>query len=225
MPFDTKPLRSSGKSRLTEIITALKDAHEHSIEACNRPLREMPEYFMVTRVGEHFSSRFSNFGYQLEASVSELLTNAGVSKDSQAALERFPELRPNGRFDLALTTRKKGKPAHIIEFKKGSKFEDLKKDIDRLALLADAVPQGSRLETSYLVFVTKRTNSRTISDWDQRLQEIVSGSLIGRGEIANNVTCAVKEVWKVPESNDEINSEHAPNYEPFSVVIVEVRCG
>ncbi|WP_372995662.1 hypothetical protein [Marinobacter sp.] len=224
MSFDTELLRSSGKTRVAEIMNALKAAHDHSIDACNRPLREMPEYFMVTRVGEHLSSRFVNFRYHLEASVSELLTKAGVSKDNQKALERFPELRPNGRFDLTLFTRKRGRPANIIEFKKGTKFADLKKDIDRLALLANAVPEGSRLETSYLVFITKRTYFRTVSDWNERLREIVSGSLIGRGDITNNLTCSVKDVWKEPEIEFDGDSGNARDREPFTVVIVEVRC-
>ena len=187
MTLTAHPMRSSRENRINEIVNALKAAHEHSSHACKKPLRDMPEYFMGTRVGEHFFNRFSNFGYNLEASVAEILEQAGVPDYNQEALETFPELRQNGRFDLVLLTRKRGRPAHIIEFKKGHNLAELKKDIERLARLADAVPQGSRLETSYLVFITKRTLSRTMSDWNERLQEIVSESLIGQGKIVNDV--------------------------------------
>lgn len=179
---------------------------------------------MVTRVGEHFASRFSNFRYRMEASVAELLTKAGVSDDNQKALERFPELRPKGRFDLALYTRKLGRPAHIIEFKKGAKLEELKKDINRLALLADSVPKRSRLETSYLVFITKRTYSRNISDWNDRLQEIVADSLIGQGEITNDIVCSVKDIWKESELEGDTALGKLYGYVPFSTIVVEIRC-
>ncbi|MBQ0813397.1 MAG: hypothetical protein KBT82_04325 [Marinobacter sp.] len=224
MSSDHEQLRSSGKARVTEIISALKAAHEHSLDACEKPLHQMPEYFMVTRVGEHFAARFSNFRYHMEASVADLLTKAGVSDVNQKALERFPELRPNGRFDLALYTRKRGRPAHIIEFKKGAKLEALKKDIDRLALLADSVPERSRLETSYLVFITKRTHSRDISDWNDRLQEIVADSLIGQGKISNDVACTVKDIWKESEQESDTARDRFYGYTPFSIVIVEIRC-
>ncbi|PSF05503.1 hypothetical protein C7H09_14465 [Marinobacter fuscus] len=217
-------LRSSRNSRVGEIINALKAAHDHGLSACQKSLREMPEYFMVTRVGAHFAEKFSNFNYHLEASVAEILTKARVSPENQDSLQKYSELRANGRFDLTLFTRKGGKPAHIIEFKKGTKLESLKKDIDRISLLADAVPQGSRLETNYLVFITKRNTERSIIEWDERLQEIVKLSLIGQGHITNNITCSVRDVWKSPAEERELTNGKRHDVSPFVVVIAEIRC-
>jgi hypothetical protein len=184
----------------------------------------MPEYFMVTRVGEHFASKFANFSYHLEASVLDIIQKAGVCDGNRDYLETQPEIRLNGRFDLALFTKKRCKPVHIVEFKRGEKFESLKKDIDRLSLLADAVPAGSRLETSYLVFITKRKFNRTFADWSERLDQIVEGSLIGQNKIANNMNCSVKAVWKEPDSEHTYLSGPLDNQKPFSVIIVEIRC-
>lgn len=217
-------VRSSSKSRVREIGKALASAHDHAMEACGKTLHGMPEYYMCSRVAEHFTHEFANFRYRLEVPVTQVIRSLSIP--GQDSLLKQKEIRPAGRFDVVLFTRKSGKAAHIIEFKKGDKLSSLRKDIDRIALLADNVSARSRLETNYLVFITKRNFDRTESAWQKRLDEIVEDSLIRRKNLKKTVTCKIKSVWKEKTSPSrlfEADRKAGKKAPPFSVVIVEIR--
>ncbi|GGY63272.1 hypothetical protein GCM10007071_07300 [Marinobacter zhanjiangensis] len=149
-----------------------------------------------------------------------------MSIPGEKSLLKKKETRASGRFDVVLFTKKSGKAAHIIEFKKGSKFTSLRYDIDRIALLADSVGARSRLETNYLVFITKRKSERDQESWQQRLDEIVEDSLISRKKFRKTMTCKVKSVWREESALPQMfadDKKSGKKTKPFSVVIVELR--
>lgn len=150
-------LKSSSNNRLDAIMQALMHASQMAFENCDMPLSRMPEYFMAVHVARHFADSFSNFGYRLEASVTETLLDAGVSEDDINDLMSNKNLRGNGRFDLVLRTGRRGVPAHVIEFKRGSRNSHLYKDLVRLSYVSNTVREDQRLVTNYLVFTTKKT--------------------------------------------------------------------
>ena len=225
MPQADKPsIRSSRKNRVNAIEEALSAAHEHAVMHCGTTLYGMPEYFMCTRVAEHFANEFSNFQYRLEASVAQVIKSLDLPEEK--TLLRKKETRSAGRFDVVLFTRKLGRAAHVIEFKIGTKLSELRNDIDRIASLSDSVGGKARLRTNYLVFITKRHPDRDKAKWQERLNEIVDASLIGSKAFNRDITCKVKRVWEssTAPSRKLINSEGARRTsDRFSAVIVEIR--
>lgn len=78
MPKPAKTsIRSSRENRVNAIEDALTAAHGHAVMHCGTTLYGMPEYFMCTRVAEHFANEFSNFQYRLEASVEQVIGCSG----------------------------------------------------------------------------------------------------------------------------------------------------
>lgn len=151
MPPST--IKSSPYNRLHAIQDAMLQAHQDAVSLSRSSLNRMPEYFMAVRVADYFARHFVNFGYRLEAPVKRTFDEADLRYSREELLED-PELRPNGRFDLVLHTGKSGRPAHVIEFKRGARLEHLWPDVRRLARVCEyAGPK--RLRTNYLV-VTRR---------------------------------------------------------------------
>lgn len=150
---------SSRKKRLDAIVDALVKANEYTKKFCKCPLNRMPEYFMAARVAEHFAENFKNFGFRLEASVKSTLMDARLDESEIDSLLREEELRGNGRFDLVLRTGRRGVPAHVFEFKRGSRDKHLLNDLIRLAYVSEKVPERTRLETNYLVCTTRKTKA------------------------------------------------------------------
>jgi hypothetical protein len=153
-------LKSSSRSRINAIMNALSEASELANTHCDTPLSRMPEYFMGVHVANHFAKNFSNFGYRMEASVKETLGDAGVDEVEIDDLLEIEQLRGNGRFDLVLRTGRHGIPAHVIEFKRGSRSAHLFNDLKRLSYVSMAVHDTSRLKTNYLVFTTRKSPDR-----------------------------------------------------------------
>lgn len=162
-PLTKSLLKSSSGNRLDEIINALTHASDMAREHCDMPLSRMPEYFMAVHVAHHFARSFSNFGYRMEASVKETLIDAGIEEEEINELLEIDHLRGNGRFDLILRTGRRGVPAHVLEFKRGSRSDHLFKDLVRLSYVSRTVREGSRLETNYLVFTTKKPKERLLA--------------------------------------------------------------
>jgi hypothetical protein len=156
-------LKSSSGNRLDAILKALSHASEMAKEHCDMPLSRMPEYFMAVHVAHYFARSFSSFGYRMEASVKETLVDAGVDDDEINALLENEQLRGDGRFDLVLRTGRRGVPAHVMEFKRGSRSAHLYKDLVRLAYVSRTVREGARLETNYLIFTTKKSEDRLLA--------------------------------------------------------------
>jgi hypothetical protein len=159
-------VKSSPNNRLNAIITALREAHEEAQRCSDSSLHRMPEYFMATRVADYFATHFINFGYRLEAQVKRTFENADLWHQDVELLLNDPEVRSNGRFDLVLRTGKQGRPAHILEFKRGSKVEPLLKDVRRLAKICEHA--GShRLKTNYLVFTRRCALEGSVESLDE----------------------------------------------------------
>ena len=159
----TALLKSSPANRLDAIIEGLIHASDMALKHADMPLSRMPEYFMAVHVAQHVAKSFASFGYRLEASVKQTLADAGVDDDEIDDLMENDDLRGNGRFDLVLRTGKKGTPAHVLEFKRGSRSAHLLKDLIRLAYVTRTVHAGARLETNYLVFTTKKSEERLLT--------------------------------------------------------------
>jgi hypothetical protein len=183
-PLTNSLLKSSSGNRLDAIIKALTHASKMACEHCDMPLSRMPEYFMAVHVAHHFAHAFSNFGYRMEASVKETLIDAGVEEDEINALLENEHLRGNGRFDLILRTGRRGVPAHVLEFKRGSRSDHLFKDLVRLAYVSRTVREGSRLETNYLVFTTKKSKERLLAMLSEQEAEHHAQYPRGRGNVS-----------------------------------------
>ena len=149
--------KSSPENRLDAMVEALVEANAKARQHSKCPLNRMPEYFLATNVAEYFALQFKNFGYRLEASVKGTLADGGVDEQAIERLLEQEELRGNGRFDLVLRTGRRDVPAHVVEFKRGSRHEHLLQDLIRLAYVCETVRAGARLETNYLVFTTRRS--------------------------------------------------------------------
>lgn len=158
----TALLKSSPTNRLDAIIEGLLHASDMALKHADMPLSRMPEYFMAVHVAQHVARSFSNFGFRLEASVKQTLADAGVDETEIDDLLGNDELRGNGRFDLVLRTGN-GTPAHVMEFKRGSRSAHLANDLARLAYVTRTVHAGARLETNYLVFTTKKSEEKLSS--------------------------------------------------------------
>lgn len=225
MPKPAKTsIRSSRENRVNAIEDALTAAHGHAVMHCGTTLYGMPEYFMCTRVAEHFANEFSNFQYRLEASVEQVIGSLDLL--NAKVLLGHSETRSAGRFDVVLFTRKRGRAAHIIEFKIGDKLKELKKDINRIARLSDSVGTKARLQTNYLVFITKQHPNRDETRWQRRLDEIVDSSVIAGNTLNRDITCKVKKIWKSSTTPSRwllMSDSSRKISDQFSAVIVEIR--
>ena len=209
-------LKSSPENRLNAIIEALVDASDRALEHSDSPLSRMPEYFMAVHVANHFAQSFSNFGYRLEASVKQTLADAGVEEDEINDLLETPELRGNGRFDVVLRTGRRGVPAHVLEFKRGSRSAHLLKDLIRLAHVSKTVSDGARLETNYLVFTTKKTESRLLAMLGEQEAERKKTNPRARGK----VTYTLKKYQPIAHWAKD-DPKRAPQH--MAVAVFEVR--
>lgn len=166
-------MRSSPNNRLNAIMEALLAAHDDAQQLSRSSLHRMPEFFIATRVADHFAEHFDNFGYRLEAQVKRTFEASDMQVDDITELLREPDLRPDGRFDLVLHTGKRGRTAHILEFKRGDAMRGLISDIRRLAKVSRHAGRHS-LKTNYLV-MTRRcpperdTTGRLIERLDMAL--------------------------------------------------------
>jgi hypothetical protein len=208
-------MKSSSNNRLNAIIDGLMCASNMALKHADMPLARMPEFFMAMHVATHFAESFANFGYRLEASVKQTLAEAGLDEDEITDLLSQPELRGNGRFDLLLRTGRRGVPAHIMEFKRGSRNEHLFNDLIRLSYVARTVHAGSRLETNYLVFTTKKTEGRLLS----MLQEQEKEHLRTHRRARSSVVYSLKRHQEIPHW-DKGDAERNPVY--MAVAVFEV---
>jgi hypothetical protein len=191
----TKPLlKSSRNNRLDVIVEGLIHASDMALTHADMPLSRMPEYFMAVHVAQHVAASFANFGYRMEASVKQTLADAGVDEEEIDDLLSNDDLRGNGRFDLVLKTGKTGTPAHILEFKRGSRSAHLTKDLDRLYYVTRTVHAGARLETNYLVFTTKKSKERLLAMLEEEEAQRKHSHPRARGR----VECALKRYQPIP---------------------------
>lgn len=152
--METLLIKSSPHNRRQAIIDALVFAHESAQQRCSTSLNRMPEYYMAMHVADYFADNFLNFGYRLEPQVKRTFQNAHLWHEEAESLNSDPDIRANGRFDLVLYNIKRDRPAHVIEFKRGSKLDSLRSDMKRLASVCFHAGHKS-LETNYLVLIRK----------------------------------------------------------------------
>lgn len=209
-------LKSSPANRLDAIVEGLIQASHMALEHADMPLSRMPEYFMAVHVAHSIARAFTSFGYRLEASVKQTLSDAGVKKSEIDDLLENKHLRGNGRFDLVLRTGKKGMPAHVLEFKRGSRSAHLLKDINRLAYVSRTVNAGARLETNYLVFTTKKSEERLLSMLHEQEVDRRRSNPRARG----HVTFTLKKYQQIPHWAKD-DDKRSPLH--MAVAIFEVR--
>jgi len=210
----TELIKSSPQSRREAIIHALELAHEEALRHCKCSLNRMPEYFMAVKVAEYIATRFKNFGYRLEASVRDTLQDIDFPGEQIEELMNSPELRGNGRFDLVLRTGKAGLPAHILEFKRGSRSLHLATDISRLAFVCDRVKSGARLETNYLVATTRKTKEELESQLREVDQQVAKARWLNEIDFS---LAAYKVLGKFTNKQFEVTDRD------FAVAVFEVR--
>ncbi|MBH3383223.1 hypothetical protein I5S53_04430 [Pseudomonas juntendi] len=176
--------KSSPSNRINQIIEGLLKASDKANKNAQLPLARMPEYFMAVHVAEHFANEFANFGYHLEASVKQTLSDAGVDESEIEDLLQDENLRGNGRFDLVIRTGKKNLPAHILEFKRGARSAHLLKDFERLAYVSKIAHDGEKLKTNYMVFTTKRPESKIVAMLDAQAEARKTNQPRARNKVA-----------------------------------------
>jgi hypothetical protein len=209
-------LKSSPYNRLQAIEAALLEAHEDAIKYSHSSLNRMPESFMALRVADYFATRFTNFSYRLEAQVKRTFQESDIQGAEIDRLLQEADLRPDGRFDLVLRSGKRGRTAHIIEFKRGDSTRALLKDIRRLAKVSKNADSHS-LKTNYLVLTRpcpkdKDTSDRLIA----RLSDALDQAGLGDTKI---------EVTSTQPQHPFLNRAHKPvSSRAFQIVILEI-CG
>lgn len=208
-------LKSSPGNRLAAIEKALLAAHQDAIKNSQSSLNRMPEFFMAMRVADYFATNFTNFSYRLEAQVKRTFQDSDLHGEDITQLLSEPDLRPDGRFDLVLRSGKKGRTAHIFEFKRGDSTRALLKDIRRLAKVSQHAGRHS-LKTNYLV-LTRRCPKDV--DTSERLIERLN-SVLDDATLANtDVYVTVSE-----PQHPFLNRAHEPlNSRAFQIVILEIR--
>ncbi|MBK3446340.1 hypothetical protein [Pseudomonas lactis] len=209
-------LKSSPTNRLDAIVEGLFHASNMALKHADMPLSRMPEYFMAVHVAQHIAKSFANFGYRLEASVKQTLSDAGVDESEIDDLLKIDDLRGNGRFDLVLRTDKRGMPAHVMEFKRGSRSAHLAKDLIRLAHVTKTVHAGARLETNYLVFTTKKSQERLLL----MLQAAEAERRFNHPRARGQVSCTLKRYHPIPHWAKDDDSRTARH---MAVAVFEVR--
>lgn len=211
----TAPLKSSPTNRLIAIEDALLAAHQDAISHARSSLHRMPEYFMPMRVADYFATRFANFGYRLEAQVKRTFEESDIQDSDIDRLLSEPDLRPEGRFDLVLRTGKRGRAAHILEFKRGDSTRGLIDDVRRLAKVSQHAGRHS-LKTNYLV-LTRRCPPKV--DTTQRLINRLNAAM----EAAGMADVDIDMVSSEPQ-HPFLNHDHQPvANRAFQIVILEIR--
>ncbi|MGV2931041.1 hypothetical protein ACE3G8_08115 [Vreelandella venusta] len=208
-------MKSSPNNRINAIMDALLSAHEEAQRISYSSLHRMPEYFMTMRVADYFAENFVNFGYRLEAQVKRTFEASDMNVSDISDLLRETDLRSDGRFDLVLHTGKKGRPAHILEFKRGDKTSGMLSDISRLAQISKSAGRHS-LKTNYLVLTRrcppeKDTIDRLIQRLDTALHEV------GLGDLEVNIVSSDPQ-FPYLNANREVVPDRA-----FQIVILEIQ--
>ncbi|WP_304526780.1 hypothetical protein [Halomonas sp. I5-271120] len=210
--MDTSKTKSSPRNRIAAIKHVLIAAQEDAERISKSSLHRMPEFFMAVRVADYFASQFRNFGYRLEPQVKRTFQRADLRHSDLEQLLSDKEIRPNGRFDLVLLTGKKGRPAHIMEFKRGTKVEPLIKDAKRLAKVCTHAGE-ERLKTNYLVF------TRRFSSAGER-EEIDDTAIKLALDAFTDVRCRIE---CTPPLGSFLDKDHQPKPGvKFQAVIVEI---
>lgn len=170
---------------------------------------------MAMRVADYFATHFTNFGYRLEAQVKRTFEESDIRDSDIARLLTEPDLRPDGRFDLVLRTGKRGRTAHILEFKRGDSTRGMINDIRRLAKVSRHAGRHS-LKTNYLV-LTRRCPPEV--DTIDRLIERLDTAL----EKAGLSDLVVTLDHSAPQS-PFLNHDHEPvANRGFQIVILEIQ--
>lgn len=172
-------MKSSPNNRIDAIMDALLLAHEESQQLSRSSLHRMPEYFMTMRVADYFATHFTNFGYRLEAQVKRTFESSDMNVSDISELLQEPDLRPDGRFDLVLHTGKRGRTAHILEFKRRDTTRGMISDIRRLAKISLSAGRHS-LKTNYLVLTRRCPPEKdTVNRLIQRLDTALHAANLG----------------------------------------------
>lgn len=209
-------MKSSPYNRINAIMDALIAAHEEAQRVSHSSLHRMPEYFMTMRVADYFAENFVNFGYRLEAQVKRTFEASDMNVSDISELLSETDLRPDGRFDLVIHTGKKGRPAHILEFKRrDSNMQGIISDMRRLAKVSCSAERHS-LKTNYLVLTRNCPAEKdTVDNLIHRIDTVLDEADMGNVEV-NVITSDPM----VPYLNSK--REPVPG-RAFQIVILEIQ--
>lgn len=215
-------MRSSPNNRIDAIMNALLDAHDDAQRLSRSSLHRMPEFFMAVRVADYFAENFKNFGYKLEAQVKRTFDGADLWHQDIEKLLDDPEVRSNGRFDLVLRTGKRGRPSHVLEFKRGARVEALLKDVRRLAKICEHAGE-ERLKTNYLVFTQRcQLSGDTEGNTDLSHEEPLDTDTLQQAlDTFSNVTSRISFTQPMKPLLDR--NDKPIDGGSFRVVIVEIK--
>lgn len=166
------PRASKGNLKKFIIDTVEESAKHYMDVSGGSDIRDAPEYFINVQIGNAIAEKFPTVGYKLEMPVKEMTEELGT-KDICCA----DDIRIGGRFDVVLTSRKSGKPRHVIEVKRSLKRSALVEDAKRLASLIKKSKNVVRLKSNFLVSVTRKNNTNRSIELqafiDSRLNELI----------------------------------------------------
>ncbi|GGW21521.1 hypothetical protein [Vreelandella hamiltonii] len=209
-------MKSSPNNRINAIMEALLEAHEEAQQVSHSSLHRMPEYFMTMRVADYFAKNFLNFGYRLEAQVRRTFEASDMNVGDISELLEDTDLRSDGRFDLVIHTGKKGRPAHILEFKrKDSNMQGIISDMRRLAKISCTAKRHS-LKTNYLVLTRNCQEEKdTVDNLIRRIDTVLDEHDMGDVEV--NVIASDP---MVPYLNSKLEPVAG---RAFQIVILEIQ--
>jgi hypothetical protein len=134
-------------------------------------IRKAPEYFLNIYIVRQICEAFQPIGYRLEMPVNELLNI--LELDNEFIDE---SIRAKGKFDILLTSRKSGRPRHIIEVKRTLKLDQICKEARRLMALASSPHENKRLKSGFIAAVAKISSTErsqnAIQIIDDRINKI-----------------------------------------------------
>lgn len=146
------------------ILYAIHDAAIDVFEKSGVHIKKMPEYFINVIIANVLSNKFPSLGYRLEMPVKEVLKQSGIEKTLSP-----DDIRENGKFDIAITSRGSKKLRHIIEVKRSLSKRQLLKESIRLKALATESHKSKRLETGYIVALSIMKESVRSYDCESRI--------------------------------------------------------
>jgi len=190
---------ASKNNRFEQIVSGIKKIDKESRKKCNVSINSNTEAFLAIKLADFLSSKFTTLNYKLEVRPESLLNQLKYLPKDITKIKNDTTLRMSGFIDVVLyysKTKRKEKPAHIIEFKRGKRKSNILKDCIRMGALVNYAqkahrynkkPTKSRLETAY--FIT--TTSYDSASLDKDVKDDFSGKL---EEVDAELTKTIKEV-------------------------------
>lgn len=136
---------------LEKMIHILKKVDSHNAKVTGKSLNHVPEYYINVQLGERLNKL--GYGIEFEMPTSKICEYLEISDTMQKEAKHRDEALRNGQVDLVVKTKEKSSIRHLVELKRGSKVESLKKDVERILFYATCAEKRS-IRRGFIVFVT-----------------------------------------------------------------------